>query len=150
AKLGDLDLSKAKGIDLTPTVAKGKVGAAMKELERVARLSDVLEMEARLDFKGGSYAILQLAGRKIGGVFHYSSGHSFCREDGRSKGEPGLASDYGASFSDCILFVANHYPKGTLLLDSVKVKSTKAPVKGKELKTLATAAWCEACGVDVP
>ncbi len=39
---------------------------------------------------------------------------------------------------------------GKLRFDSIKAKGSKCPMRGQELLDLALAAWCEACGVDIP
>ena len=44
----------------------------------------------------------------------------------------------------------NRFQSGTLVRESIQYKSSKSPVKGKELRALLTAAWCEAFGVEIP
>jgi uncharacterized protein YjbI with pentapeptide repeats len=46
--------------------------------------------------------------------------------------------------------IANRWPQAKLQLDSIKVSASKAPLRGKELKKLAIAAWCEVLAVDIP
>src|SRR5262249_7327151 len=54
------------------------------------------------------------------------------------------------SISGSMLDLARRYPDGILQIDSITAQSTKCPVKGRELRQLALAAWCEACGVPFP
>jgi uncharacterized protein YjbI with pentapeptide repeats len=56
----------------------------------------------------------------------------------------------GTSFSAAMLDLVKKWTTGSVRLDSIKVKTTKSPVGGKDLRTLALAAWCEAFGSEIP
>jgi uncharacterized protein YjbI with pentapeptide repeats len=55
-----------------------------------------------------------------------------------------------ASVSAAMSTLAHRWNNGTLRLDSVSVRAVGSPVQGAALKQAALAAWCEACGVEVP
>ncbi len=51
---------------------------------------------------------------------------------------------------DALFLVTRDWLQGDLIFDSITVKSSKCPLKPKDLKQLVIAAWCEVLGKSIP
>ena len=129
----------AKGID-TGATQVGKVGPNMTELENVASQSKKVRVTMRVDLKKDQCVELS--------VESWSGRWASSRQVVHHKGINSTPGP-GRSIPDCFLGLANRWARGTPLIDSVEVAATKAPLKKKELRMLAIAAWCEAFGLDI-
>jgi len=137
AKLDGLDLSRARGlVGLKPPP---KAGKHLRELDRVARQATRLKVTASLALADGASIPVT--------VLSESNGQNVFLESPKVRS----SSPSGArTLSAGMLAVVRPWLHGTLRLDSIKVTATAAPLKPKALRQLVLAAWCEACGRDVP
>ncbi len=143
AKLDGVDCSKARGLDPSKTTTP-PFGPALQKLEKLAKKAAVITIKAEVALDDGYVEI------ETGGNSKYN--HYEWR-----KHIPGadVDSDYNhswrsRSYAEALSEVVRRWQEGTLRLDSVKVSSTKSPIKGRQLKDLVTAAVCEAFGVEMP
>jgi uncharacterized protein YjbI with pentapeptide repeats len=137
ARVAGLDAAQAAGLDPAAASAGGKIGTNIRELEKITRQSRRLETFALIEMKDHPVELKVTA---------YHNG----RWIGTYTGTPGMGSHGGAtSFSAAMIDLARRWTNGTLRLASVTAKSSKGPLGGKQLRRLAAAAWCEACGVPV-
>lgn len=135
AKLDERAAKKAKNLNLDSTVAPGKVGPKLKELKSVVDQAKQVDVTLTVSTTTGEQEI---------GFLTYGSGHSYARP------EIHLASwTRQPSFTKLLLELASQY-RGEPMFDTLKVSGTKSPVKGRELKQLVQAAWCEAFGIEEP
>ena len=145
AKVAGLDPAKAKNFQMRPP---RKPGPKLAELVKVAAASQKFETSAELDLGDGNRAVLTANGRIGPGCkFYYRTTSSFCSPEstyGRSE------HHQGSSFQQEMIAAAERWSIGKLRFDSIKAKGSKCPIRGQELLDLALAAWCEACGVDMP
>jgi uncharacterized protein YjbI with pentapeptide repeats len=134
------DAAKAIGLDVAACQATGKIGPNIQELERVARQSRRLETSAVIDLKDGQQVQMGLDYRS-----------KWPRYIDTILNKPGMGyRSHSQSVSAAMIDLARKWITGTLRLDSVTVKSSKCPLSTKDLRRLAVAAWCEACGKPVP
>ncbi|MCA9117736.1 MAG: pentapeptide repeat-containing protein, partial [Planctomycetaceae bacterium] len=149
AKLADADLSNAilSEAQIASTTgqvlkepASGAGGTKIAELEQVAQGSRELEVSidvtagrksARLTVEASSLWGGSVSGRED--LYHEEW------EPTSFAGEP--------TFSGCLLWLRNRWPKGQPDLASLKVVAKRCPRQGEELRFLAAAAWCEAFGL---
>ncbi len=137
-KFDGLDTDKARGLDPSRTAAGGKVGPNIQELEKVAGQSKRLETGAVVDTKGGKVE-LNITVRDIG---RWISMHEII---------PGMGySSTSQSLSAGLIHLTRKWTDGTLRMDSITARASQCPLKRGELVKLATAAWCEAMGIEVP
>ncbi|MGE3808018.1 MAG: pentapeptide repeat-containing protein [Gemmataceae bacterium] len=142
ANLKGLDVTKAKNLSVQDTRPPGQAGPNLTRLEQLAGQSDRLDLTLRADLDKNSHVTLQVSASRYG-----VSGYHSVVQDQSSVGRPGL---HGATFSACLLDLANRYRKGSLQVDDIKVRASKCPLRVKELKPLAVAACLEAFGQPVP
>jgi uncharacterized protein YjbI with pentapeptide repeats len=137
AKMDGLDLSQARGLEtVKPLPVAGK---HLRELDRVAGQCGRLKTTAAITLTGDASVPVEVLsanqGRNISiGSLKYSV-HTPTSIRTASVG---------------MLTVVRPWLHGSLRLDSIKVTATGAPLKPKALRELVLAAWCEACGRDVP
>ncbi len=144
AKLDGLDLTRARNITPEQTTLGGTIGPHVQKLAGIARQCRRFETRATLDVDGQRVDVSLSGGQySWGQVF----GAGFCSYEGRST---------FSSSVDCpnpgqgMLNLAKMWYRGKLDLHSVTAQGSKCPVKKPELAALATAAWCEVFGAEVP
>jgi uncharacterized protein YjbI with pentapeptide repeats len=144
ADLTGLDLSKTKNLEQK---AARTPGPNMRELARVAMGSNQFKTSIELELSEDDYVILQPILYHYGTQAHPGAGYNHCSP----KGTLGRSAD-APSFEQSMLNLTDLWSRGTPKFDTVKVEAKQClcPIRGKELRDLAIAAWHEACGLDVP
>jgi uncharacterized protein YjbI with pentapeptide repeats len=122
----------------------GTIGPNMRQLAKTAQSSASLETSVDLDV-GGERVTLAMMARQYPSRYSVGGSHTHYQEN----------HTYGAcvaapTFEQGMRNLAQQWPDGQLQLDTIEVHASKCPLKRAELRELATAAWCEAYGVDVP
>lgn len=143
---------------------------AIQNLESIASKAEFLETDAKVRDKNGVEYTLHvqlnwwmvqgyvlIAGAKYPDVYvapkspieelPFHKRHYKGPGNGQQKWAPG-AKVY--TFSEAMICLATGLPEATLLVETIKAKSTKSDVKGAPLKQAAVEAWCEAFGIAVP
>jgi uncharacterized protein YjbI with pentapeptide repeats len=117
----------------------------MKELARVAKDSKRLQTSIELELGKDEYAVLQPSVWHYGTNVYPGAGYSHVT------GNHTLGSSVSApSFEQGMLNLVDLFSRGEPKFDTVKVEAKKSPLRGKELHTLAMAAWYEALGIQPP
>ncbi|MCA9110357.1 MAG: pentapeptide repeat-containing protein, partial [Planctomycetaceae bacterium] len=139
--LSTLDTAKAKGLDeAAANVQIGQAGAKVQELEQAAQVAShltssivITTQKEELTAIVGTYGSGSL-------VFYWVRAHQDL---------PRLHSN-ARTLEQAMTDIARHFSRGELQVDSVTAKGIKAPLKGKQLKMLCLAAWCEVFGREMP
>ena len=134
AKLGGLDLSKAKGAVLPPP-AKATAGAAVNALAQAAQSAEFVGSNAEVVVNGSI--------ERLSIYFH---GSSFSAGDAYVMPVQASHTDAGKAWQK----VVDKYARGKLDPSSVTVNTRKSTIAKKDLKALALAAWCELFETPVP
>jgi uncharacterized protein YjbI with pentapeptide repeats len=138
AVLGNLDVTRAKGLVPGQASQGGSIGPTIRELESIAGKSRRLETGVHVDFQKKEIF--------LGIVSHQNSKWIATEVRDGNSGYHGS----GKSLSSAMIDVTRRFTTGTLRLDSIVIKSSKCPLKHRELHAKAVAAWCEAMGVEAP
>lgn len=144
AKLDGLDMSQAKNYQ--PRSARvPTVGPHIKQLEQVAQQSKQFAMGVDLDLSTGEVEVnVRTSGtlphRLVYGGFvhHPQPNHSH------------YGSVPGNTVPLVMVNLARQWSGGTPRLSTVTVKASGSPLRKRDAVRLASAAWCEAFGVEVP
>jgi uncharacterized protein YjbI with pentapeptide repeats len=124
---------------------RGRVGPHISELARVAQAAARLDTSIELDLGRDRGELSLMAWH------HPRSGLSCSGGWIHTQGNHTRAADGTARTVETILLeLAGRWPDATPRLDTVSVSASKCPLPRAALKHLATAAWCEAFGVEVP
>jgi uncharacterized protein YjbI with pentapeptide repeats len=137
-QLGDLDPTRARGLDPTQAARGGKVGPNIRNLETIVGQSGKLETQAIIDMAGESIT-LGLVSHDNGRWINTMVQDPACGYHGHTQ-----------SFSNGMIEVTRKFIRGTLLLDTITIKCSKGPRKAKDLKELVVKAWYEAMGIEPP
>lgn len=119
----------------------GRVGPNLRRLQEVAEQCKRLRTGAQVLHPGGPLS-LEIDVRILAGNRH--TGVNWTAPDGSG------VSGQSASLVGGFIKLANGWGRGQLDLETVTVKATDCPCKGKELKGLVRAAWCEAFALEPP
>lgn len=144
AILDGVDVARATGLDPARSVGGG-IGPNVLELERVSQKAGRLELSAAIDTPDHKRVRLTI---HTSASRHGSTCHGYQHDDDGTR--------YGGNWvqannlSGCMASMGAKWGHGELHIDTVKASSSKSPVKGKTLRDLTIAAWCEAFGVDIP
>lgn len=142
--LQGVDVNSAKGLAEAHKPPKGKAGRRVRELSDVASKSAVLFVAGRADLDDGRVRFELRWDQRTNwppttAIFKHTV-------KGREKWFTLLAGDRNRSYTRYLMDIAGYWPDARLHLKSLKVRSQKAPIKGKQLKELVFAALCEAWG----
>jgi uncharacterized protein YjbI with pentapeptide repeats len=118
--------------------------APAAELETVARQCETLEIRVHVDVKGSDVELMLTSYKNA------PNGVTTCMGRMQKEGFRRQHAWVPGTFADAMSQLAGHVKGGSLLGDSLQVKSSKAPVKNAELKRLALATWHAAFGVEPP
>ena len=137
ANFGDLELGKAKGLEVQKAL---KAGPKLKALVAAAKKAERIQTSVEIDLRDGT----KLSGKidfrpKWGG----SSTNLVITRDKPGSGPHGVHS-WAKGLEEAVLSVVTESAQGVLRVESITAKSEKSPVSGKALKTLVVEAWCEA------
>jgi uncharacterized protein YjbI with pentapeptide repeats len=135
-----LDPSRARALDLARLLPPGRQGPNLLELDNVAQQAKRLQTSITVDANDGQAVELTI-------ISYENSRHIQTLAAGQLGGRPHKP---GTPLSAAMLDLVKKWTSGSLHLDSIKVKTTKSPIAGKELRTLVLAAWCEAFGSELP
>jgi|AGTN01.3.fsa_nt_gi Uncharacterized low-complexity proteins len=143
---------------------------AVKNLEAIAMRADFLESDARIRDKNGVEYTLHIQRNKWmvqGYVLEAGARFPDMYNPDNTPNEelpfhkryyrgPGAGQTWGNdgppiyTFSEAMLHLSTGLPEATLIVESIKAKSTNSELKGAPLKQAAVAAWCEAFGIAIP
>ena len=140
--LTGLDLAKAKNLEQK---AARSPGPNMRDLTKVATASKRFLTTIELDLGKDEFVVLQPGLSCYANQAYPSANHS--HHFGNS-----TFGNYvqAPTFEQAMLNLTDLWSRGTPKFDTVKVDAKKCPLRGKELRNLAIAAWHEACGLEVP
>lgn len=140
ASLGDLDCTRARGFDPTKVKGPGRVGPNIKKLVEAAGQASELWTSINVDLPDGGEAHLTLHvsdhGKTIWTHRQTVGGHA---DHGRAR-----------TIAEGLLALPRRWPQVEPLPDTVRASQDSTRRGTKELRELALAAWCEACGVPIP
>lgn len=137
-------MSKARNLVLQQA-AGAAIGPSMRKLAKAARSASQLTTWAELNLRKCESVELQVEGQ------HRSQGYFVAA--GFRHETPALSSIApvdAPSFEKGMQNLVNLWYRGKLRPDSIGIEARKCPLTKDELKTLAIAAWHEACGLPVP
>ena len=117
--------------------------AAICELEAVARQCETLEIRVHVQVKATDVELMLNSYKSVPDAVDTCIGQ--LQKEGFRRQHSRLPT-----FADAMSQLAANVKGGTLLVESLQVKSSQAPVKNAELKRLALAAWFAALGLEPP
>jgi hypothetical protein len=143
--LNDIAYEDRDGLRLTPPVSAGRrVGPAMQELAQLAQAAARLETSVDLDLEDG-HVTLTVVGWRHSGGYSIAANACHCRE--RHTHSSNLPT---TTFEQAMVDLVNQWFTGRLKPDSIRASGSKCRLRGRALRELATAAWCEAFGLRPP
>jgi uncharacterized protein YjbI with pentapeptide repeats len=142
ANLTGLDVSKAKNLEQQ---SPRTVGPNMRELAKAANGSKRFVTSIELELGKDEYVILQTNLSRYGTHVYISGAYNH-----RSPTNDRATAVNALSLEQCMLDLTDLSSRGAPKFHTVKVDAKQCPLRGKDLQDLATAAWYEACGLDVP
>lgn len=144
ASFQGVDLSKVRNLVLQQA-AGAAIGPNMCKLAKAAQSAVKLETRAELELGEEESVTLSLSARHWS--LGYAVGASYCHEKPRWSSSAGVDTP---SFEKGMQNLVNLWYRGKLRPNSISIEAKKCPLDRAELKTLAVAAWHEACGLPVP
>lgn len=150
--LEGVDTSSANGLAEAIIAPRGKIGPCVRELERMCHESKRIAFQGwaetetrRIEFE------LQFDQRSSAppcrGVWHL---HDKATPDARPVFTHFLVGVAAPAYTQYFMDIAGYWTDATVQWKSIKVSSSKAPLKGKELKEVVIAALAEAWGQTPP
>lgn len=131
---------KAKGLKEALEAIQGEIGPRLRELETIAKAAERIRTSVVFDLPDGSAASVEIDAKN----------GNWSRVQIRTQHKSGNRWTYAESLTKALQDTANRWGKGTLRVADVTARTSKSPVSGKEMRHLATAAWCEVCGIEPP
>jgi uncharacterized protein YjbI with pentapeptide repeats len=117
----------------------------MSELARIGHASKQLRTSIEFELGPEEFVILEPTLMRYGSQAFVGACYSHQRP-GSSSGHSGNAP----TFEQGMLNLTDLWSRGTPKFETVKVEAKQCPLRGKELRDLAVAAWYEACGLEIP
>jgi uncharacterized protein YjbI with pentapeptide repeats len=136
--LGGLDCGTAQGLDPAKTRGPGRIGPQIRKLVEAVGKTATFGTGIGLDLPDGEEAHL--------GVSQYGQNHY----GSRTLVAGGSEHDAKRTLAETMIALPRRWESFTVRPDSVTIWTLKRGRVSPELKALALAAWCEACGVPVP
>jgi uncharacterized protein YjbI with pentapeptide repeats len=146
AKLQTIDASKVKGMDIDYWESKQLIGPAVKKLLQTIKKAGRLFSAVKIETDDGVVEVsLDCYGNSWGNIttIHHTKRQS----------KPRRYFDYlhaKTTLESLWRTEVGRFSDGKLDLDSIECKSSKSALKGKALREIVLAAWCEAFDVEVP
>lgn len=152
AKLTDAQIRSAKGLKrkekqrASKTAASvGQIGPNILELEKIAAQCQELAVVLRADLDANNYVELKIRAANQTAWSFYAGAESLFDAKGRQEmGTPNI------KIPTYMLQAAGRWAQATPRLAEIELNLKKSPLKKKELRLLAIAAWCEAFGMEIP
>ncbi|MEM6470010.1 MAG: pentapeptide repeat-containing protein [Planctomycetota bacterium] len=143
ASFDGVDLSKAKNLELPPKNPV-KLGTATRDLGDVAKQAEGLNITANVDLDSHTVRV------QIDKGSYYQRKPFVSRYEIEIGDKSIKDSTEHQTFRMALTAVGETWAHGKLKFDTIKVTSSKSPIKGKALSVLAVSSLAEAFGVDVP
>lgn len=152
AKLTDEQIQSAKGLKRKQkqrasknAAPVGQIGPNILELEKIAAQCQEFAIVLRADLDANAYVQLRIRTAN-GPSWSFSGGAESLFDAKGRKDKP----KFNVAISSYMVQTAGRWAHAVPRLAEIELNLKKCPMKKKELRTLAIAAWCEAFGMEIP